>query len=231
MRLIKKTVKIIIMNMNNKTKSRINTLFIVLFSTFIFLTSVYLGLSSKKKHRILGDHTDITATVYGCQLDILIQPEARAIGNWPTLISLEIYSMSNNLLGQVDATTDNFGFVSINLCDQAPPIYLTQGDYNLLVKGHSHLTKKFEQITGFTKVLTVLDLTTEGELFAGDINTPQDDEVNALDATHIIRTLNTIDGINPEYNNQYDLDLNGIIDINDLNILINHFYQIGESLH
>lgn len=217
--------------MNKLRKIKQNSIELIVALSVFVLTLTFLGYQSSKSPQILGENTTVTANVYACRLDILVQPEQRTIGNWPTYLNVKIHSEDgNSLIGNFDTNTDNFGFASVNLCDLATPIYLTAGTYIFEIKGYSHLTKLFLEVTGFTKVLNIIDFTIQGELIAGDTNTPQDDEINSLDSTHLIRTIGEVNG-NPNYNIKYDLNLDGVINNLDIEILIDNFYKQGESLN
>jgi hypothetical protein len=216
------------MYISDQTKLRINLLYIIALVIGI-IGSIWLVLE-QRQGQILGA-TDIKANVYACQLEILVKPEERFIGNWPTIIDVEILNSTNdNLIGEFQTTTDNFGFASVDLCNLIPPIHLVSGTYTFSIKGYSHLTKLFVEVDGFNRALNSIDFSPSGELIPGDVNFPADDEINSLDSTHIIRTLgkNTVD---PEYNTRYDLNLDGAINNTDIEILINNFYKQGDSLN
>ncbi|MBD3363126.1 hypothetical protein GF362_05380 [Candidatus Dojkabacteria bacterium] len=197
------------------------------------IVSILLFYNKKSTPEVLGDIAT-QANVYGCRLDLTVKPEKREINNWSTDLDIEIYDETNTILkGTYSTTTNNLGKDSTNICeDLIPPIYLDTGYYYFYIKGKSHISKEYSLVYAFERVLTTIDFSTNNKLLiAGDTNSSRDDEINSLDITHLIRTLHKRNGIDPEYNDSYDLNLDGIINFDDTNILIDNFYLVGQNIH
>lgn len=174
------------------------------------------------------EDVNVTAGVFSCELNLHVRPEARAVNNWINEIDVEIYDSSNSLVGQILTTTDNFGDDTTDLCLEAPPILLTGGEYDLYIDGKSHLRKKYDDINGFSNFITNIDtFALSGYLAAGDSSNIDDDEVNSLDFTNIIRSYG-LTSIDIGFNDKYDLNMDGVINSGDINILAGNIYDVGE---
>lgn len=221
----------------NKLKNLLNNKYLALSAALLLSLSSLLiltsrGIGSKVSPQVLGE-SETVASVYGCLLDFRVQPEARVGGNYFTDVTVDIYDPTNTTnFGTFDTSIDANGFSTNNICeDPLVPIYMNYGFYNFFIKGRSHITKAYNNFESFEKVLSDLDFTSTGQvLIAGDTNSPRDDEINSLDITHLIRTLGSVDGIDIEYNNDYDLNNDNNIDQDDTDILINNFYEIGDPV-
>jgi hypothetical protein len=206
----------------------------IILSLFSILYYCIYQIHRPRNAEVLGLSSTVKTNVYSCVLELNVKPEKRVANEWANLINIDIFTNDNNKhLGKFQTTTDSNGDALFNLCeDTLPPIYLQNNTYNFYVKGHAHLTKLFQDLSGFEQVYTKLELARESSnyLVAGDINTIQDDKVNSLDITHVIKHLGFQNGIDPEYDQLYDLNYDGIIDFQDAQILISNFYQLGDQI-
>lgn len=163
---------------------------------------------------------NINASVAPCGLIINVKPEQRAINNWMNTGDFDIRTMSDNPLHQFNLGTDATGSGSINLC--ASNVFLTSGTYRFYVRGLSHLRKRFDNVVAFSTPTSYVDLsTTGGLLIAGETSNVYDNVINTLDLSTQIRFFGTGDIKN-------DLNRDGNVNFNDLQISLNNFYFVGD---
>jgi cysteine-rich repeat protein len=174
-------------------------------------------------NKITGDGCDQycrTEVVYK-KFKIKARPEKRVNpqNNWGLSSQIRFYSQSKKqVIYTATVQINNVGWGEITIPD------LPDGNYDISIKGRSHLTKiiRNTQITG-TATFT-LDFTF-GETFyllAGDVHESKDDFVNALDITATVHALYTAD---------LDADLNrdDMVNALDIAITVNNLYKNGES--
>lgn len=168
------------------------------------------------------DQEDITinADVAPCGLLINVKPEQRAVNNWANTADFEIRTMTDTLLHQFNLVTDFMGDGSRNLC--ADGVYLTADNYRFYVRGFSHLRKRFDNVPAMSSPTSSIDLSTTGGLLtAGETSNVYDNVINTLDLSTQIRFFGTLDVKN-------DLNRDGIVNFNDLQISLNNFYFVGD---
>jgi hypothetical protein len=103
---------------------------------------------------------------------------------------------------------------------------LTEGDYDIYVKGSVHLTRKISQYMDLS--VTTLDFTDSGNnpLLAGDVNgsilTDGDDVINSLDLSLLLNDLDVLD-------NRTDLNKDNIVNALDLAMIITNLDETGDA--
>ncbi len=217
---------------NTKKLLKINFIGLILIGISILLSvSSMIIIQTTHSGKVLSESVNISSNVYGCQMNLVVEPEERFLDNWTTDVLVKIYDNTNMInYGTFNSSVGIDGKNTINICDLIPPIYIGNNYYNYYIKGKSHLTRGYPNIYSFEKVEDTLNFTNIGQpLLAGDIDNLYDDEINSLDITHIIRILGKIDGVHMEYNDKYDLDFDGDIDIDDAEVLLKNIYLIGDS--
>lgn len=158
-----------------------------------------------------------------CLLNLRVYPEKRIprIGNWNTIVTAEIFTISGQSIGTVSGRSDNAGNVTFNICDAgiiAPP-----GIYNFYVRGFSHLRKYFPLQQAFDNDNTVTDLTTGGRvLLAGETSNVFDNKINSLDASTQIRFFYRTD------DEKNDLNRDGKANSLDFSNTVYNFYRLGD---
>lgn len=164
-------------------------------------------------------------------LDILLTaiPEKRianVVGhpiNRSTILNIKVYNAGAlrtnpaNIVFEITTTTNDAGVSNIvTLTD------LDEGNYDILAKGYSHLSKLKSNIaiTAYTEI----DMTNGGAapLKAGDINlTAGDDEVNALDIAILVDRWNL-------NNSRADLNQDTTVNSLDASALLDNFALQGD---
>lgn len=123
-------------------------------------------------------------------------------------VSVFSTNFTTNLEGEIlDLTLDG---QAINNLEQ----------YDLYLKGKSHLSKIYPDLQ-FSGNTFTLDLTSYGNLIAGDTNSPPDD---LIDSNDISTTANLLD----TSTDRSDLNNDGIVNSLDLSVILINFGQIGE---
>lgn len=141
------------------------------------------------------------------------QPQPSHINNWSTIAEIVIRdSATSNIVLSDTVTTNNFGEGTLTL---SPTENVPAGNYNIFIKGYSHLTKEYPNIY-LSKIVENIDFTPYGDLLAGDTYT--DDQVNSLDVSTLLSQLNS---------NNYKNDLNQDALVNSLDISI-QVYNMGK---
>jgi cysteine-rich repeat protein len=154
------------------------------------------------------------------ELNVLAYPEKRspAQGNWAVPSRLTVYAPGNTTPDYTyDFVTDSQGRF-----DQDASL-VALGDYNFLLKGLSHLSKRLDNLP-FREADLLLDFTQQGAFFllAGDVHVSKDDYVNGLDLSATVIRL---------YSGFLDADLNrdGYVNGMDLSIIVGNLYKRGDG--
>lgn len=199
--------------MNSKVTFRRFGRYFLLFFIISLLSVKISALTDSEDIVIIGQ-------VPGCELEFNIKPEKRipAINHWMNQYELTLYkSSTNNFYYQFNLVTDQFGHSTIDLCSESLDFEAT--DYDVIVKGFSHVSRKYNNQTLFADHLTVLPFDTINLQLAGDLN--DDNFVNTSD-------LSIIEG--DIYNNTIKNDLNrdGVVNSLDISNLIFNLGEVGE---
>ncbi len=179
----------------------------------------------QKKPQVLSENVEVTASVYGCHMDITARPEKRYMSNYSTILSVDIFDNLDNYIDTATVTTDVNGEGRIGLCDQG--IYLDDvTNYNFYIRGYSHLRKVFANEAAFSTALTVKDFwqgNPNNYLLAGETSNIFDNKINSLDlSTQINKDI--------IFTNDYKNDLNQDGEVNslDLSNTVFNFYKVGD---
>jgi hypothetical protein len=167
-----------------------------------------------------SNQVTVTATIPTCILTLNIKPEKRIprVGNWDTILNVEIRTSSN--VPVLDATfpTDTQGTGSYDLC--ANNIYFPADSYNFFIRGFSHLQRVFNDVPAFN-ANAEFSISFATEMLAGETSIVYDNYINILDFVTQINNLYSAD-----YKN--DLNQDGIVNSLDFNNTITNFYIAGE---
>ena len=192
------------------------TLSILIVSSFIFSNSKILAFTYNP-----NDNTvEVTSTVPPCVVTITVKPEKRIpqVNHWTNSTN---FIINNSLAQQVyafSAIADENGQTTIDLC--ANNILLKPGVYSFNVKGFSHISKIFDNISTFNYQHTFIDLSANEErLLAGDTN--DDNIVNNLDISKTIQYLYSDDIKN-------DLNRDGQVNSLDITNEISNLNKVGD---
>ena len=158
-----------------------------------------------------------------CLLNLKVYPEKRIprIGHWNTVVTVEIYSLTNQFLGTMSGRSNDAGEITYNAC--ANNIILNSGTYNLYVRGFSHLRKSFPLQLAFDSDDTIVNLTTGGRvLLAGETSNKFDNKINSLDASTQVRAFYKTD------DEKNDLNRDGKVNSLDFSNTVYNFYHLGD---
>jgi hypothetical protein len=199
------------------TTSKKIRIFIILLLFFCLLGAFAFWVKQKEKEideevLSLTDQTEVevTARIYGCLFEITAYPEKRIprIGNWSTILSLDLNSPTTNQSLSFQVTTNSQGYATTDLC--AIGFTPETGTFNLYLRGYSHLRKQFTNIDLFTYILTTLAFTNDNQqLLAGETSVIFDNKINSLDVSTQVNNL---------YTNSYKNDLNQDGKVNSLDL-------------
>jgi len=197
------------------------TIISVSFFTYIFKNAYNQSQYLKNQPKVLGTEDSIVVSaVLPYYISLTVKPEGRdATNNNEIEINVKIVN-HNNFNAIIDETlTTNFsGFVDL---PSVNPDTFTAGNYDIYIKGSSHLTSKFTNKTIGPIAISDHDLTSK-VLRAGDAHPIADDYINSLDISYIINNFGTNDI-------RADLDKNGIVNESDIELLLNNLYQKGDK--
>lgn len=154
------------------------------------------------------------------EFNVIAHPEKRspAVGNWSLPSNLKLFQTGSSIPSyEFNFVTDNQGTMDV----EAPQV--TAGNYNFLLKGVSHLSKRLNNLS-FQNDSLLLDYTDGGtfSLLAGDVHSSKDDYVNGLDLSATVIKL---------YSAFLDADLNldGYVNGMDLSMVVSNLYLSGEG--
>lgn len=201
-----------------------NSVYLVknLFITTILLFSLISTFLLKSVNAQSSGSVDVTANVYACVLRLTVYPEKRipTTNNWQTNLDIQIHSLAGSYLGTVLGSSNNLGVSVINTCDQS--VSLAHDNYDLYVKGLSHLRMRFPNHELFRLMQTDVNLTTLGQLlFAGETSNVYDNYINTLDISTQITTYQTTD-------NKNDLNQDGVVNVLDISNTITNYLLSGD---
>ncbi len=162
----------------------------------------------------------VSAVIPTCTLRVNIKPEKRIprIGNWDTILTVEVATTSNITLRTFSFPTNTQGEGNYDLCGNG--IYFPPGNYNFKIRGYSHLRKVFENILAFNTT-SEFSITFLEEMLAGETSIVYDNYINMMDFVTQIQELYTAD-----YKN--DLNQDGLVNSLDFANTITNFYLNGE---
>ena len=147
-------------------------------------------------------------------------PEKRipSVGNWSLPVRLSLHKpLSTQLSYSFDFTTDDMGMTRIDS-------NIDSGQYSVLLKGLSHLSKRLDSVDFSGAEDFLLDFTLGGVfyLLAGDVHGSKDDTVNGLDVSAAIARL---------YTSSPDADLNsdGYVNALDMSVMLTNLYKEGDG--
>jgi hypothetical protein len=162
----------------------------------------------------------VTATIPTCKLTLNIKPEKRIprVGNWETILNVEVRTSSNVPILNATIPTDSQGTGTYDLC--ANNVYFPPDSYSFFIKGFSHLRRVFQDTPAFNST-TEFSISFEPEMLAGETSIVYDNYINILDFVTQINNLYSAD-----YKN--DLNQDGIVNSLDFNNIITNFYIAGE---
>lgn len=164
----------------------------------------------------------IEANVGSCILEVKVYPEKRipATGNWDTFVTAELYlSETNFFVGSITVESNQYGNATFQICEQG--FLVSDADYDLYLRGASHLFRYYGSFRMFDDSLTFLDLKEEPPLLAGETSIRFDNFINTLDVSTQITRLETVDYIN-------DLNQDGEVNILDLSNTITNYLISGD---
>lgn len=209
--------------LKNASKITVIAIFIIIFGTFVL--SLLPKKETKPKEEVKGqisEDVSIGGFIKMQEINFKVYPEKRQpqpshINNWSTIAKFVMKeSNSNNVVLEETITTNNLGEGEITL---GPTQNITAGNYDIYIKGYSHLTKKYSNLH-LSKIVEFLDFTPYGDLFAGDTHT--DDQINSLDISVLLSELNSDD-----YKN--DLNQDQIVNSLDISIQVFNIGKIGDA--
>ena len=190
---------------------------------FLLLTIFFFSLSSSTSALTLtgSGSVNVNAQV-NFTLTIKVYPERRIplTGHWMNQNVVEIRNIGSTtpLITQV-VENDAQGVGVLNPINVS---VLPPGNYDIAVKGYSHLRKVYPNYSFVTNTLNY-DLTTTGEeLEAGDTSIVIDNYVNSLDISYLSNNLYS-------GNLKSDLNRDGIVNSLDLSNQIRNLYKYGAN--
>jgi len=207
-------------------KTILATLLLGIFCTFC-IQFLFREGENEQKEEVLGEKelkgdVKISGFIRLQEIKFTVYPEKRQpqpshIDNWSTGINFKVQDpITKQIILDKNTVTNKYGQGVINLLYSE---IVPDGKYNILLKGTSHLTKKYA-LMNFSHISENFDFRPYGDLLAGDINPVRDDIVNSLDMSLLIGRLGE---------NEYVTDLNqdAIINSLDLSILEYNLSKIG----
>lgn len=183
-------------------------IFGILIVIAVIAFAVGIGTS---KPGVLGS-TTTHADVLPCSFKFSAYPEKRipATGNWSELLDIQIYDPDTlSIIFDEQVMTNNLGEAIFPDC---PGDLFTEGDqYDVIVKGESHLRHRYEAFT-FTNIpVLYINLIGEPRLLAGDTDIPTgDNDVDSNDVDENILHLYSVT------NQRNDLNRDGEVNSLDL---------------
>lgn len=200
-------------------QQRILIIILSLLSLAGLTVVIWIGL---RNGDVLSENSTVTVTGSVPHIiSIQTLPGARIppVGNNQISESIELRAPgSTTVLYTITATTDNNGNVTLPAID---PGLIPPGQYDVAVKGSSHLRRVFTNQVFDGPMVRQYTLTTP-VLLVGDTNTPADNYVNSLDISYLAAQLYTNDS-------RADLTQDSIVNSLDLSALLNNLYVQGDD--
>jgi len=192
---------------------------LVLIALFLVNLGAYFYLLHQGKTLGTMDvpkNVTVTASIPLCPT-IIITPEKRIppTHNNSLELAVEIRPPNGSDVFSTTVTTDSEGYAKI-----CPITGVTAGNYDILIKGLSHLRRLFPSVA-LGGAGATLDLRTP-VLFAGDSHPSADNYVNSLDIAYEIDHIYSSDL-------RADLNRDGIVNSLEFPTLISHLYQHGDN--
>jgi hypothetical protein len=167
---------------------------------------------------------NITTDVVPCDITFIVHPEKRIppSGNWSEDLNIQVVDLLLNVtVFNQTVTSDNSGHAKVQVC---PVGVLTDGShYDVLVKGGSHLRKRFSAVLFQGSPTITIDLTGPGkDLLAGDTDLPVgNNTVNYNDVTQLSINLYS-------NNRRNDLNRDGKVNSLDLSNMVTNLGKTGQ---
>lgn len=201
------------------------------YSVQVIVVSISLGailaamlLISSLRSKVLSDQDDITVTasVPSCIIEVTARPEDRIppVGNWDTTLTINVKTLSDLDVINFSGNSNSQGTLVYDLCanNQSVP----SGNYNLYVRGLSHLRRKFPNVSAFTNYSSSVLFTAASQyLSAGETSIVFDNFINGLDLSTLVIALGSGD-------NQNDLNQDGLVNALDLSVTVKNLYEFGD---
>ncbi|MBN2100489.1 hypothetical protein JW710_01145 [Candidatus Dojkabacteria bacterium] len=207
--------------MKNYLKAVMVFLFaVVAVSGIVYLFQVAKPTTKDDEEEVLQADVEIRAFIRMQEIVFRVHPEKRHpdLHHWSTYADFTIENPSDgSTVYHWDAVltdhTNGDGRIELD-----PTEVVNSGVYNILIKGRSHLSKRYEGIV-LEDISETLDFTPYGDILAGDTHNSRDDFINSLDISTLIIQLGT---------GNYVCDLNQDSQVNSLD-LSNQVYNIGKA--
>jgi hypothetical protein len=154
------------------------------------------------------------------QMTFRFKPENRIpnAGNDSLDVNVQFKNMSNQVLYQVDGTTDNDGYV---LFDSIPADQVPTGNVIVSVKGLSHLRRNLPVINIIPHWQYSFDFDSY-LLKAGDAHPTADNYINGLDISYLLINLYGTDL-------RADLNRDGVVNSLDVSNILTNLYESGDE--
>jgi len=159
-----------------------------------------------------------------CKLNLIVHPEKRIpkTGNWGTLLTAFVYTGTQKI-ASAQARSNDQGLATFDFCAQN--LTFAAGNYNIAIKGLSHLCRNFPGVYAFESDTQVVDLSLSNVLLlAGETSNVFDDKINSLDASTQIRYFYRTDDEKNDLNR--DTKVNSL----DFSNTVYNFYDLGDGL-
>ncbi len=206
------------MKSRKHTLSALKILNIIGILTVNFL--IIQKINKYNREDVLGENVEVSATL-PYYIKIITDPEKRIppTNNDSLELNLEIKDNSTlNTLYTEMLTSDNQGESELTPVNSNT---IPHDNYNISIKGLSHLRKNFSNKEIGPKNTITLDLTYD-PLLAGDSHPTADNYINGMDISYLVINLYTDDL-------RSDLNRDTTINSLDLSVLINNLYKVGDD--
>lgn len=205
------------------------TLLVVALASAIIVAAELSTQEAKQTEAVISygqsaqDDISVNTSVSTTQLNISLFPDARvpATGNYANSQEVQIRTCNTALtpLYTISSlSTNSSGAGTINLAASSN----FSGNYNVYVRGISHLGKNMGCVNLNQKVTSVSFSAASERLVPGETSTAFDNYINGLDGAAIAGNFSTS-------NTKYDLNRDGTVDQADLDIWGDNVYQAGDD--
>ena len=187
-----------------------------LFSSVLLFSFFYIPAHAENPSNLT-----VTAKVnFTCTIKVHPEKRVPIVNHWMNRNIVEIRPVGSTtpLVTQV-VEMDADGVGQLNSIDVSS---LPPGNYDIAIKGYSHLREVFENYT-FVKNTLYFDLTTDGiKLLAGDTSVVEDNYINSLDMSNAVRNIYSGDLKN-------DLNRDGVVNSLDTSNIVTNIYKSGTN--
>ncbi len=188
----------------------------------ILIVNIFIiqKINKYNNEKVLGENIEVSATL-PYYIKVITDPEKRIppTNNDSLEINFELRERTTtNVLHTEVVTSDNQGKAELTPVSSNS---IPHDNYDISIKGLSHLRKNFTNKEVGPENTIILDLTHD-PLLAGDSHPTADNYINGMDISYEVINL---------YTNDLRGDLNRDTTINslDLSILINNLYKVGDD--